>query len=225
MLLYRYISYEKFLDMIQKSQLYFANPFKEWDDKKEGYIFKTTQTAKGREKIISALNSFETTDEFKEVCMKYFKNEIYGIRCQSWTTKGNSRRLWKDYTNKDGVMIQSSFDKINSLKYETHSVELIKVKYRKISIYKDIKKAIDFKKQIIYFPFFLKSKRNKFEYEQEYRAYVIQTDPKDEGIFVDIPNLLDFIINVTPNPNSDMNNINKIKNICEKHGIKCSLIA
>lgn len=41
--IYRYISFERFREIVENKTLYFVNPFTKWSDNKEGFLYRAAQ--------------------------------------------------------------------------------------------------------------------------------------------------------------------------------------
>ena len=113
--LYRYISFESFVGMIQNKALTFVSP-ELWDDPKESAPFY--QLVKGTEEA-------------------YFKVMLFTIYyktyCQSWTRAVESDAMWRIYSyGNRAIQIKVSEDKLHLLE----NVDMIPVEYSdRIKIY------------------------------------------------------------------------------------------
>ncbi len=196
MKIWRYMDFAKFISLISKEALYFANP-NQFNDPYEFYLPKSHNLAK-EEKIykpeIEKMNNLkkqiilnkpgiEKTDLFKIFeqkiidLPKQFKNaekEVknrFGISCWHINDYENEA-LWKIYTNQgQGIAIETTSEKLEeSLTYHRR-ITLDKVRYEDFD-------TAQIEKGHKHYSGFIK--RKAFEYEKEYRASLL-LDEKDYG--------------------------------------------
>lgn len=233
MKLYRYISTKRFNEMIESKKLYFANPFLDWEDKKEGYLIRY----------------LENTKEWPEYIREPYKQIIINIpnliRCQSWCKAYNDKQMWEEYGDGcEGVMIETTWNKLGALYYNKHKVESMEVEYidsksipieidsdgkyktrdsnkSKVEVSNEIVRVVDSKNGITYIAECLRKKSEEFSFENEVRAYTVNDDINNKsGIFVTIPIISNFINKVVPNPKAGEKYKTQIKEICNKNKIE-----
>lgn len=139
--LYRYISFESFVDLIQKQALTFVLP-ELWEDPKESTPF--FQFLKQKENIF-------------EIAMFYaIHQKTYG---QCWSRLAESDAMWRIYSfNQHAVQIKVSTEKLSLLP----DVQIVPVKYMDNFI-------IDASKGMESFLESLAIKRTPFQHEEEVR--------------------------------------------------------
>ena len=206
----------KFISLISKEALYFANP-NQFDDTYEFHLPKSHKLVIEEMIInpsIEEINNFkkqmiqnkpgiEKTDKFKIFeqsiidLPKQFKNaekevkKRFGISCWHINNYENEA-LWKIYTNQgQGIAIETTVEKLEeSLTYH-RKIILDKVRYEDFD-------TAQIETGHIHYSGFIK--RKAFEYEKEYRASVL-LDEKDygKGCFVKTDlNLLIEKIHISP---------------------------
>ena len=155
--LYRYISFESFVGMVQNKALTFVLP-ELWDDPKEGAPF---------ERLISTLEH-----GYEQIIFQIMYNKTYA---QCWTKLSESDAMWRIYSfNNRAIQIKSSEEKLRALP----EIHVVPVKYSD---------QFDFDTKILANPSnildeFLRSlamKRCAFEHEKEVRLikpYLFQDD-------------------------------------------------
>jgi len=228
--LYRYIDYDRFKEMINDKQLAFVNPFKYWEDKKEGYLYKMA-----REDKYSDFFMGRGLDEFKKQLKSgALDKEIIGqnmdwfrMRCICLSKNKCSFEIMKNYKFNFGVCFEIESADLLKLKYNQHKVEGMNVEYRKCLDKDDIKKII----RNHQFPFtqVLSLKSADYIYENEFRAYVCLLDKNGQfelsedliKVNIDIP-IDKFINRVFPYPNLSEKDSNELHNFCNEKGIVVS---
>lgn len=139
--LYRYISFETFVGMIQSKALTFVLP-ELWDDPKEGESFEyyVGQTENIYEQML-------------------FWSIYYKTYCQCWTTLAESDAMWRIYSyGNRAIRIRIKHDSVDLL----DGVQAIKVEYTDSLECK-------FQKGLKYYLKSLSQKRTAFEHEKEVR--------------------------------------------------------
>lgn len=231
---YRYIKYEHFKDMVETKTLHFVNPFTEWPDEKEGYLFRFAEMAelderipssKFKDAIIEQITSGGIHDEKREPA----RLDWFGMQCQSWSMAKDSTCMWKKYAyGNKAVCIAIDLCKLKSLEYLGQKVEGMPVEYKDtLSVESELKQVLG-RHNELFFPLVLKTKHEEFEYEHEYRLYVVLLDKSGKRIekanFVKIPifyEMSEFINYVFPHPKAGNEFINQLKGYCKRYGIEC----
>lgn len=115
--IYRFISFETFVDMIMKQSLTFVHPSL-WDDPYELFFIKSKLI-----KEIDSVVSISTERLIETILHQIITNKLY---CQSWTKLNESDALWRIYNhNNTSVRIEIDLNDITKLE----NVETIEVKY------------------------------------------------------------------------------------------------
>lgn len=177
--IYRFMSFESFVDMIQRNALTFVY-HELWEDPYEGFLFKAIKDARGKEQILTILKKL--TPEYVMLnfgVLLKFGRTIYG---QSWTKCPESDALWRIYSNgQKSIRIEVSIKDISRLE----GVKSHDIKYSKsFSLESQLKKI--FKKNKTYLHNILLTKRTAFKHEQEVRLLTdIDLDylPNDQTTF------------------------------------------
>ncbi len=162
--LYRYISFEKFVGMIQNQALTFVAPDM-WEDPKESSAFNTY------------LNSIENT--YEKLFLQCIYNKTYG---QCWTKLAESDAMWRIYSyNNKALRIKVSKNKITLLE----NVDVVDINYTdNVFDGKNRKNG----KQL--FLETLSQKRLAFEHEQEVRLISLYQYKDDDDIDKNIKAML-----------------------------------
>lgn len=139
--LYRYISFETFVGMIQDQALTFVLP-ELWDDPKEGAALE------------NALSSLKTV--YERLMFLSMRSKTF---CQCWTTLEESDAMWRIYNyGNRSLRIKTSFSKARQL----NNVDIIPVIYSNDPMPFKEEEKFDFRKAI-------SCKRLAFEHEKEIR--------------------------------------------------------
>lgn len=219
MLLHRYISLEKFECMLKSSSLYFVDPLTAWSDDKEGYLYRAMTTTSGQEKIVQIMKEYGFLDKDIDQWTNFLKGQPFGLRCQCWCKNSNSSKMWDAYCpDKRGLRITTSSTKLSSLNYMDHSVDLMPIAYKMLSLEEEIKETFNGKVRAFYFPRAFKTKRTEYEFEEEIRAYTLSGGQKG-NIEVPVPNMSDFICEVVAHPEASEEYTLSILNLCAKYHI------
>jgi len=218
MKLYRYIAFESFVDLVQSQSLCFFYPPVAWDDTYEGFLFRAMKTPLGREKIFGILNSIKQ----KQVAEIMLSDTILNqARYLCWSRAKDSLALWSiyHYMNKT-IMICTTSQKIQLLKYDNRCVSLMKVNYVKsYSLEDEIKTILT---DPISTPEIFRTKRVDFKHENEVRAYIgtVRKIEPTSPIRVPVPNISDFIEGVMVHPNAPTWYVRVVEEYCRINSIR-----
>ena len=145
--LYRYISFESFVGMVQNKALTFVLP-ELWDDPKEGTPFKH---------LISTLKH-----DYEQILFQIMYNKTYA---QCWTKLSESDAMWRIYSfNNRAVQIKASEEKLRALP----EIQVVPVEYSDQFDF-DTKKLTNLSNIVDEFLRSLAMKRCAFEHEKEVR--------------------------------------------------------
>ena len=220
MYLYRYISLKRFKQLLESSSLFFVDPLTAWPDEKEGFLYREMKTKEGQEKIIQIMENQGISQADIKFWADALAGEPYGLRCQCWCKDGNSLQMGREYvSDHNGLRIKISSDRLRSFEYKKHSVELIKIIYKDLSLEDEIKEVFSPKDRAFYFPRAFSFKRTKYSFEKEVRAYTL-TEDKEEHIMVPIKDISTFICDVLPHPNASELCVSEIEKLCAEYGTK-----
>lgn len=243
--IYHYMSFYKFYRLINTKSLHFVNPLTAWEDKKEGYFFRLVRelNLKGNEKYKQFLvekireNFSKNTDEILRLIEtgnvdRNSLNELdwHGVRCQSWTFKGNCKKFWDEYAKKEGVCISSKMCYLRKDDSVLQSpIEWIVVKYKDVPEFnKDNEVEIQnylegfvekmrldsnaMSVQRVY-----EYKEPKYRWEDEFRIHLVS---KEKEKYVDRKMLsLDFIKSVKVHPEASDEFCKCIEKFCKDNSI------
>lgn len=211
--LYRYISFESFVDLVIGSQLTFVSPLHKWDDKCEGFLYQALKSHNGKNLVEEIANRFNKTPMIAEKSITYHCDKV---RCQCWSEERDSVAMWSIYSHNDkAVMISADSDSFKKL-----GVILSKIQYSdKIELEEEIERCLNEKvikpKQIF------TVKRKAFEHEKEHRAFVrdIKNCNGTEDKKVDIDDLGSFIKGVLVHPKARRWYVSTVELFCKEYGL------
>ncbi|MGG2111788.1 hypothetical protein ABFY60_14885 [Lysinibacillus pakistanensis] len=146
--IYRFISFETFIDMIMRQSLTFVHP-SIWDDPYELFAINT----KFKETVGSA-DTVSSELAVETILHQIISNKLY---CQSWTKVDESDALWRIY-NHSNTSVRIEID-LNDIK-ELENVEALDVEY--------LDAPYEVKGKKSYYDL-LKIKRKAFSHEHEVR--------------------------------------------------------
>lgn len=228
--LYRYISFEAFVDIVQSNHLTFVSPLISWEDTYEGSVFRTAKNEKGRELLRKIAFDNNVTD-FADLLQNDIATSV--IKCLCWCAKPDSVPMWSIYSyGERAIMIETNDKKIENLKHGDQNIKLLKVDYTNAELKRQLLGAvnkndegqpeIDFSKLFV-------CKRKDFQHEHEYRAFAgLQANEFDSTTYrlpihvkIDI-GAKEFISNVIVHPLAPSWYVEAVKKYCDLNEIKCS---
>jgi hypothetical protein len=209
----RYVTFPKFLNMLDQSALYFTSADK-FTDQYEGKYpianFNKLHNLTELEKSIAHHNMKWTED---------FVRKWLRINCWNMT-QYELPALWEQYVKKNGVTIQSTFKKLaNSFDKTTYNVNIGIVNY--------IDRQVEEIPENNVFYLYVNKMRN-YEYEKELRAFVTIPTPEKAGSIDlsqfpsgwNVPINLDVLIEkIVLYPNASQWIIDVVKSILEKYNL------
>ncbi len=160
--LWRYMSFEKFANILATESLFFARADK-YDDKFEGYIPESAT-------LPPKLDINPTIERVDSNLRPY-------IMCNCWHKKEEeSMAMWDKYhLRNNGIAIKTTMGNLESSLPDKPNVFIGKIKY--INNHDEIDMPVDVD-NLLYYPYFYK--RKPFEYEHEVRAIIdISSIPRD----------------------------------------------
>lgn len=184
--LYRYISFEDFINLIVNGKDRFVRPAS-WDDKYEGYTFSYMQSEEDVRRIVKELYCNVCRENYYAVANNFFRmwHSKWFTYAQCWSYHTETDALWRCYSyGNEAVRIRTDTEKLlNHAKKifpeeEYFSVYLNKVIYdlRGKSI---LEKQIEQMKNslLIHETYF--HKRPAFKHEGEYRLLIVDNSLYD----------------------------------------------
>lgn len=162
--IYRYVSFESFIDTIQRRALVFV-AHDLFMDPYEGYLFKAIKTYEGQRQIKDILKRLAPDDHmWAYASLLKFEQCIHA---QSWSKCGDSDALWRLYSsNQKSLRIEVSIHDITQLKkVNAHEINYLGFD----SLEDEVRACVDIdKRQVKLLPILIK-KRPAFSYEREVR--------------------------------------------------------
>ena len=154
-ILWRYMSFEKFVDILATGSLFFTRADK-YDDKFEGYIPKSA--------------TLPHKPEVKPIVNRIDSNLRQYIMCNCWHKgKEESMAMWDKYhLRSSGIAIKTNMGNLKNSLPDKPNVFIGKIKY--IENHNQIDIPIDDVENFLHYPYFYK--RKPFEYEHEVRVII-----------------------------------------------------
>jgi len=161
--IYRFISFEYFVNIVQTQKLTFVKP-ELWEDPYEGFVFKALKSKEGKLQIESIAKSLNPKIQIPIMMINHFSDLFHG---QSWSKHEETDALWRIYSyNNRAVRIEIDNDSISRLE----NVICDEVVYKDFSSLKEeIEDLFDDEGKKISFVKILLRKRKAFEHEGEVR--------------------------------------------------------
>ncbi len=177
--LYRFISFEDFINLTINHKLRFTRPFS-WDDKYEAYFMMCMEhkegilrTVKSLYKEVSPQNPYATADNFFKIW-----NSRWNSLAQCWTSHAETDAMWRIYAyGNHAVRIRSSYEKVKRYAEKTLSIQEYDVMLKEVTYDVDLeddmirkqtgqmKSNLDSRESFFH-------KRKVFEHEAEYRLLI-----------------------------------------------------
>lgn len=231
--LYKYMSFEYFVDMVDSEELVFVDPFKCWPDAYEGYLFKLLQTKEGKEKfeevvkrVVKEKGMSVTNDKVMNTINKIDRTLV---RLMCWTDKKDNVEMWNAYSyNSKAIMIKVSTNKIGQLNYSLKTIDgemniyvgIKKIEYEpELNLYAILSKMLK-EKSLDYTEAFL-PKRNIYNYESEYRIAAHTLD-ENKTLRLSYSDIDDFIEDVMVHPDADDSFVEIVERFCRKNKLPFS---
>lgn len=207
--LYRYMSFESFVDIVINRKLTLLSPDL-WEDTYDGWLWKDMVHM-----------PTEKVEKFPNV-NKLSKKKYSSIFAQCWSKNGDSIPLWNIYSyDKKSIMIHTTQQELEKL----DGIILKEIQYVDTPSV-----PIDFLSEFVINPYEtnpeqiilpLCEKRSEFEYENECRIFCIDTTKSviDKSTDVAILNINDFIKDVVVHPFAQEWYVDIVKSFCVKFNI------
>lgn len=213
MRLYRFISFETFVDIIQKKALAFVRP-ELWEDPCESYLLKALRTEHGRREIKDVLKGENNHDDFLAAIGKQY----YG---QCWTKINESDAFWRIYSyDNKSIRIAIDVEDLGKLRYENIGVVHRPVCYtNNISLKSEVDRV--FKQGKIHAINAFLTKREAFKHEKEYRIIVFNPiENSGDVIYLSFDEIDGFIKSVMLHPQAPNWFDSTVEEYCRINGIK-----
>lgn len=161
--IFRFMSFEGFVDMVQRQALAFVNP-ELWEDPYESFVIAAMKTNEGQEKVYGLLKKLGHEDRIPSFLrLQYFSTAIFG---QSWTKLAESDALWRIYPNNNrSIRIEVLIENIKRL----DGVGIYDIRYVKhMDLETELKELIAEDRKLLLYKTIC-AKRDAFSHEQEVR--------------------------------------------------------
>lgn len=174
--LYRFTSFQSFVDVIQSKQLTFVKP-DSWDDTYEGYVYRLIYKSRNLDKLYDEIKKLDPGFNTSLVDLKKYVKNLYA---QCWTQKSESDALWRINSHGNmAVRIEIDTEDIIKLSEVSRSTTAEKVEYEEyLNLADELKKIIIPAKNsgiTIFTPTKgITTKRKDFEHEAEVRLIHIR---------------------------------------------------
>lgn len=223
--IWRYLSFDKFADLLDSSEIYLSSP-DEFSDLWEQYPPKAYLNSKNWEKLFEQNKYIEESEKTALIDKTiayyeyaYYFEKHYKISC--WTrAEEDHAGFWHAYTDrKTAVAISTNAERLfDSIVVENikQSLTFTQIKY---SDYEDLDAPIPLHEETVVHPIFIK--RNNYSWEQEvrlvlYSAPYMTARTQSNRLKLDLNTFIDEIV-VAPNANAGV--FNTIQKIADLKGI------
>ena len=228
----RYVPFERFTDVVEKNALYFVNPFKHWEDQKEGFLFRFAKDIQNQDELECLVKQLNlVAGKEKNIINQIIRGNIadeagteldwFGMRCQSWCKSIDDLNMWTLYSKKGcDICYITDTNKLCSLCHNNSAVEGFDVIYKtELSALEVLKKSVKKSGSMFVFPAILQYKHSNFSVENEYRVYTLESNKGQlNGIEVPVDIPIDsFVEGVYCSPDSTANFRAKVKDYCNNN--------
>ena len=178
--LYRYISFEDFVNLLINNKDRFVRPAS-WEDKYEGYLFSHMETKEEIREIVKEMYNNLCPRNYYAISDNYFRmwHSKWFAHAQCWSKHAETDAMWRCYAyGNRAIRIRTRDDKLlNHAKRVLDEKNNYKVHLKKVSY--DLKKKNGLQQQIeqmgetesAYESYF--HKRSAFRHEGEYRLLIV----------------------------------------------------
>lgn len=210
--IYRFISFESFVDMMQRKDLAFVSPSK-WEDPFESFIFKAIRTEQGRKNVSESLKKLG-----QDTHMAILDRFEHAVKGQCWTRTNESDALWRIYSYGNmSIRVEVDNEKIKELK----NVKSYDVKYYgKLNLAIELEQIMSDNGNVISLNKAFCNKRNSFRHEEEVRLLTNIKLPNEEQVeYVSFENIDGFIKSVMLHPLAPNWFDETLKQFCKSNGL------
>ena len=220
--LFRYVSFDRFNQMLFSKELALMKPSK-WDDEYELYWLKMLDTLAGKGALQQFAERFPGEKQINIEKINYLCKMVYGLKyCLCFSNQKDSEVMWRARSDDSkGIMFATTAEKVLALfPNEGYSKNIEIVQYDLES--NDLERFLSnirvtpegtsmFDTDRIYL-----HKRTVFSYEQEVRLLVSPFSiSKNEIIKVPIPVLSDFVDGVMVHPLARNEHVKLVELLCK----------
>lgn len=192
--LYRYMSFEAFMDIVVNQKLTLLSPAK-WEDSYEGWLLKELSKSERVGERISKIT-----------------NSICG---QCWSKNGDYVPLWSIYSyNNKSIMIRSTLENLERLE-SVYCREMDYSDGAEISVDELTALITNPSPENMLIPF--TKKRSGFIHENEYRIFAFSKN--SSVVNVAIPNISEFIKGVMVHPFAEKWYVDIVESVCKKFSL------
>lgn len=213
---YRYISFENFVDIVINEKLTLVSPLSFWEDTYEGWLFRMLQ-----EKYPDS-----QSNQFPHNSLQAIRLLSKSVVAQCWTKNCDTVAMWSiySYSNK-AVMIKTRRSKFDSINGTTSFVDVEYNDTKQIAE-DELRKMMQFYNTQtglgLFAPFI--RKRTAFSHENEVRLFaakdgLINTNSKGETLDLNIAPVSEFIDGVMVHPLAPVWYVNIVQTFCDRFHI------
>ncbi len=224
----RYMSFQRFCEILFNQELVLVKPEK-WNDGYENYLYRVIQNNETKEKVVSYLQSKQNNVSNEQIQeMLTFVNVVCdSTHCLCFSKSIDSEVMWNAYSyNSKAIMLITSdyeIEKLNSP--TTGSFDIKRVKYDLedvgLEMMMNLLSVIDNRASIINYDQLFLHKRKCFEYENEFRLIVSNSQNRNNDyVRYQIKCLSEFIKGVMVHPLADDFYSSLIEKMCTTFNVK-----
>ena len=213
---YRYISFENFVDVVINERLTLVSPLSFWEDTYEGWLFRMLQ-----QKYPDS-----QSNQFPQNALHAIQLLGKTVVAQCWTKNCDSVAMWSiySYSNK-AVMIKTRQSKLVSINGLTSFAD-VEYNDTKQTAKDELRKMMRFnhpKTGLGLFTPFIR-KRSEFAHENEVRVFAVKDGPintnsKGETLEINIAPVSEFIEGVMVHPLATDWYVNIVHSFCDRFHI------
>ena len=219
--LYRYVSFDRFNQMLFSKELTLVSPSK-WDDDFELYWIKMLNTPEGEKRLLEFVKPFDGDAEKNITRIMQLSDYMYRrVYCLCFSKARDAEVLWRANANDNrGIMFATTANKLYDLLPESDDIALEEVQYdldtanmsdQFLKSFRICSKSTLFSNPDNLFS----HKRKCFSYEEEVRLIVSpETAPEDRILKRPIPNLCTLIDGVMVHPLANKEFVSLVELLC-----------
>ena len=224
--LYRYVSFDRFSEMLYEKKLAVISPRK-WPDGYENYWMKWLDSETGKQSLRDYLAEAGTDcdkvfDNVNEIC-RYLNDMTF---CLCFSQAKDAEVLWNAHSdNNRCIMFATSEESVNTSIPELSCCPIKPINYdpnlgSDYSRFLSYIHIIDGKASLFDIDELFLQKRDCFTYENEARLIFRSDKPYENGIIkFDITDLSKLIDGVMVHPAAEDHIVSLVRLLCDQHGI------
>lgn len=210
--LYRFISFESFMNLLITKEERYVRPIDCWEDTYEGYMLHMLDTNKGTREVLEIIYDKYSGNENKLHNTMLIYSQLlrarYACYGQSWSKVKDSDAMWRIYSyNKKAIQLVSEKDRIKNL-FGNNSEKYLKLRIGDITYDDNVDVSIR-KGMPATEPYF--HKRDAFKHEEEVRVILLYDKHYSE--FTDY--YIDSIESISNKNNEEIDDVDKIMSAIE----------